>query len=176
VRTIDSILNMSELSLGTYKPNKKKIDILAIVENLYNEYKSAAARKNLQFNVNNNADFSLIYSDDYSVYQIIANLIDNAIKYTKEGGIAITLNNLDDVLEVKISDTGIGISEEYQKSLFTAFSQEEHGYTRKFEGTGLGMSLVKRYCDLIGAGIEVESKKKVGTTFTLTFPQNINLN
>lgn len=176
VRTIDAILNMSDLSLGTYKPNKKKIDIRAIVESLYNEYKSAAERKNLRLAINNNADVCSIFSDDYSVYQIIANLIDNAIKYTKKGGVEITLNNQKDALEVKISDTGIGISEEYQKDLFTAFSQEEHGYTRKFEGTGLGMSLVKRYCELIGAGIEVESKKEIGTTFTLTFPQNIRLN
>ena len=70
---------------------------------------------------------------------------------------------------VEIIDTGIGISDNYLKELFQPFSQEEQGYCRKFEGNGLGLALVKKYCEMNDADIEVESKKGVGTKFKVTF-------
>ena len=69
---------------------------------------------------------------------------------------------------IEVADTGVGISEEYIPQLFEKFSQEEQGYTRKFEGNGLGLALVKKYCDINNANIKVVSKKGVGTTFTIT--------
>ena len=109
----------------------------------------------------------------YIVTQIFANLIDNAIKYTRHGTIKITTyNNSDNFFSVDIQDTGIGISEEFQKTLFEAFTQEEQGYTRKFDGNGLGMSLVKEYCRLNNAIISLSSEKNEGTTFTVVFLSN----
>ena len=70
---------------------------------------------------------------------------------------------------MEISDTGIGISEEFLPKMFDPFSQEEQGMTRKYEGNGLGLTLVKRYCELNRIGLNVASKKNVGTTFILTF-------
>ena len=83
----------------------------------------------------------------------------------------MTVQEYDDSLLVKVIDTGIGISEKYINNLFEPFSQEEQGYTRKFEGNGLGMSLVKRYCDLISAQISVKSEKGKGTEFTVLLPK-----
>tara|TARA_B100001989_G_C24387157_1_gene387348 strand:+ start:448 stop:699 length:252 start_codon:yes stop_codon:yes gene_type:complete len=72
-------------------------------------------------------------------------------------------------LEIKVSDSGIGISDDYLPSLFEPFTQEETGYTRKFDGTGLGMALVHKYCELNNLSIKVDSKKNMGTTFTVIF-------
>jgi len=124
----------------------------------------------LELNIINNATNFVINSDMYSVTQIFSNLIDNSIKYTPKGKIDLILENpSDNLLCAKVVDSGRGISEEFLPHLFSAFSQEETGYRRKFEGTGLGMSLVKRYCDLISADIDVKSVKNEGTTFTVIF-------
>lgn len=103
---------------------------------------------------------------------MFANLIDNGIKYTKDGHVEIKVyNDNEGTLCADIKDTGIGISSEFLPTMFTPFSQEEQGYTRKFDGNGLGLALVKRYCDLNDAIVKVSSVKGEGTTFTVKFTQ-----
>ncbi len=170
IRTIDLILNMSELQTGSYKPNKVMFDIYSeILEKIYLENKYKAKELNIAFNLNKQTDDTFIYADKYSVEQIFINLLDNAFKFTQEGKIEININRQNDTLVIKVIDTGIGISEEFLPDLFHPFRQEEQGYTRTFEGSGLGLSLVKEYCDLNNAEISVESSKGGGTVFTITF-------
>lgn len=166
IRTVDSILNMSDLQLGTYQGTKRKLDVVEFLENLYKEFESLAADKNIDLQLKCDAKKKIIEVDDYAFSQILVNLIDNAIKYTKEGFIKIKLN-IKDGIKIEIKDSGIGISEEYLSHIFAPFSQEEQGYTRKYEGNGLGLALVKKYCDIINADIFVKSKKNKGTTFSL---------
>ncbi|MCK9281311.1 MAG: ATP-binding protein [Melioribacteraceae bacterium] len=172
IRTIDLILNMSEMQLGSYIPTYRKIDLeYDIINKVVNEYREALRIKGLELflDIAQDIDFSM-YADEYSLGQIAANLIDNAIKYTESGSITVSLKkNLLNKLEMTISDTGIGMSDEYKSRLFTPFSQEEEGYTRKFEGTGLGLALVKNYCNINDAEIRVESEKGKGTSFIITF-------
>ena len=98
------------------------------------------------------------------------NLIDNAIKYTNKGSVKIKpFVNEFGKIQVDIIDTGIGISEEYMPQMFEAFSQEEQGYTRSYEGIGLGLSLVKSYADLNNAEIKVQSEKNKGSVFSVIF-------
>ncbi len=174
MRTIDLILNMSELQTKTYEPIFKKIDLEDdILKNLYDEYKLMAENKKLQFNLLCNVRNPIVIADVYSTTQIFANLIDNAIKYTKEGKVEIIVDkNEKDEIYVEVRDTGIGMSEEYMQHIFEPFNQEEQGYTRSYDGTGLGLALVKNYCDINNASISVESKKNVGTTFRVTFSKN----
>jgi PAS domain S-box-containing protein len=174
IRTIDMILNTADLNAGSFEPLKSELDILSNVMNpLFNEFKEQARKKNLEFNIINNATNVIISSDLYSVSQIFSNLIDNSLKYTNTGKIDIILENpSDNLLSVKVVDTGKGIAEDFLPTLFSAFTQEESGYKRRFDGTGLGMSLVKRYCELIGAEIKVKSKKNEGTTFDVIFKLN----
>ncbi|MBU2492081.1 MAG: PAS domain S-box protein [Bacteroidetes bacterium] len=172
IRTIDLILNMSELQLGTYEISRRNINISDILYNLLIEYMKIASSKKIELNLHVESENVIINSDEYAVSQIFANLLDNAIKYTNKGRVDLSLvENEKGQIIVKISDTGIGISPEYLENLFEPFSQEEQGYSRKFEGNGLGMSLVKRYCDLINAEISVESEKNKGTTFTVILPK-----
>lgn len=171
IRTIDMILNMADLNAGSFKPIQDDLDILRdVLDPLIKEFNEPAKNKNLELKLINKAENIIIISDIYSVTQIFANLIDNAIKYTTEGEVNVIIENpTADLLSVKVVDTGRGISSEYLPNLFSAFSQEETGYRRRFEGSGLGMSLVKRYCDIVNAEIEVKSEKNEGTVFTIIF-------
>lgn len=170
IRTIDLILNMSEIQTSSYdyKPREIKLNT-EILEPIFAEYQHIAQRKNLDFTIIDETVESKIYADEYSVAQIFANLFDNALKYTEKGKITVVLRDVKEKLMVEISDTGIGISEEYLPNLFKPFIQEEQGYTRKFEGNGLGLALVKKYCELNNIEISVKSQKGKGASFTLLF-------
>ncbi len=100
--------------------------------------------------------------------------MDNAIKYTKQGSITTTIFKKGGNLCLEVSDTGIGIDDEYLPHLFEPFSQEEHGYTRKFEGNGLGLALIYKFCELNSAEIFVKTQKGKGTKFTIVFSDKIN--
>ena len=169
IRTIDLILNLSELQAGSYNFREKCLDIYSeVIYPLFQEYKKLAQRKNLIINIIRNTENTKVTADEYSIIQIFANLVDNAIKYSQEGKIEIVIDrNFNNRLFIKVSDTGIGISENYLPKMYTPFSQEEQGYTRSYEGNGLGLALVKKYCELNKADIFVDSIKGKGTTFTI---------
>ena len=171
IRTISLILNMSEIQAGTYRLNPTKLDLYSdVLLNIYNNAKQEAKEKGINFTLTNIADTTTVKADRYSAGQIFSNLIDNAIKFTSEGTVEIVVkNSKDNKIVVQIIDTGVGISEEYLPDLFNAFSQEQQGYTRKFDGNGLGLTLTKQYCNLNNAQIDVSSQKSVGSIFTVKF-------
>ncbi len=170
-RTIDSILNMAQFQAGTFDIFKTKIDInQEIIKNLYDEFKYTAKQRGLELICINESENTNVLGDKYSLTQLFVNLLDNALKYTKEGQVTIKVyNNEDGILCVDVKDTGIGIGKEFLPTLFKPFRQEEQGYTRKFDGNGLGLALVKKYCSLNDAVIKVSSKKGLGTKFTVKF-------
>jgi signal transduction histidine kinase len=173
IRTIELILNMSEMQIGSYQSFPKKIDLFNDVLNgIIKEYSKAAQAKQLEFILNCPKPDIKIFADLYSITQIFANLIDNSIKYTKQGFITLSIveNKSNNCVEVTVEDSGIGMTEEYLSSIFEPFVQEEGGYSRRFEGNGLGLALVKKYCDLNNVRIRIESEKNVGSKFILVFP------
>lgn len=171
IRTIDLILHMAELQTNSYHYYKEEFYLFKdILDILYSEFIFLTKRKGLEFEKEYLCEDVFIFKDKNSIYQIFSHIIDNAVKYTSRGKIKIVAGQLSqDQIFVEIIDTGIGISETYQKYLFTPFSQEEQGYTRKFEGNGLGLAIVKKYCDLNSATIQVESSKGKGTAFKIIF-------
>lgn len=175
IRTIDLILNMSDIQNGNYEIILETVDVYnQILEPVVKEFKSGAISNNLELTLVNNLTDDEIFSnvDTYTVNQILVNLIDNAIKYTAKGSIeVIAYSNKENSLCVDIKDTGIGISKEFQSKLFRPFAQEQQGYARSFEGNGLGMTLVNEYCKLNDIFISIKSKKSFGSTFTLIFPK-----
>ncbi len=169
-RTIDLLINFSEAKCGTYNTNKKELDIEEdILNRLIREYMFEAKRKNIEFNKTIKAQNRNIYADEYSVTQIFSNLIDNAFKFTNEGSVNIIVAEKEEGLAVSVEDTGIGISEEYLPDLFKPFTQQQQGYTRSYDGNGLGLSLTKKYCKINDARIKVKSKVGAGTKFTVIF-------
>jgi signal transduction histidine kinase len=163
---------MSELQTGSYSYRSKRFDLFKdVLRKAHKSFQVIADKKKLLLGLYNNCDNALIDADEYSVNQIFHHLIDNALKYTQHGKVDIIIgrdpgNNI----YVDIVDTGIGIADEFLPNLYLPFTREEKGYTRNYEGNGLGLALVKKYCDMNGAEIKVTSVKEKGTTFRVSFP------
>lgn len=176
IRTIDLILNTAlEISDQT-NYEFKYIDISnSILSNIIKEFEPIASEKGIS--ISSNITFNKeVLVDEYSVKQILTHLIDNAVKFTEEGEIVISAyENTNNELQISIKDTGIGISEEYSHKMFNIFSQEDSSTTRKYDGNGLGLFLVKKYCEKNNVKISVISEKDKGSIFTLAF-ENLSHN
>jgi signal transduction histidine kinase len=174
MRTINLILNIAELESKVYNPIWENINIVEqVLQQMLKNYSVLAEQKGIELSFTYDNSSLYVYGDKYSIYELLSNLIDNAVKYTFKGWIKINLGkNEKNEIMLTIEDTGIGISEEYLQNIFTPFLQEDHGYSRQFEGNGLGMALVKKYCNLNRIDIKIESKKGAGTKITLIFNSN----
>lgn len=173
MRTIDEIIDLSSFTSGNYNFNPSPINLdKEIITTLLADAKLKSLKNNLAIDYNNYYPNAIVFADSYMLTSIVRHLLDNAIKYTIEGKIKIELyKDFEEQICLSIKDTGIGISEDYFEDLFNPFTQEEMGYTRKFEGNGLGLAIVKRYADTNNIKIMVKSKKNIGTEFTLIFPR-----
>ncbi len=172
VRTIDLILNMSMVQTGNYDLSPKLLNLEEILFKLVTEFSYVAETKNLKLFLQNDSINANVFVDEYTIIHAFQNLIDNGIKYTKNGHVGVTLFNSVNGVSVSIEDTGIGISKDYLKKIFQPFTQEESGYSRSFEGNGLGLALTKKYFEMNNAKISVESEKGKGTKFKISFCNN----
>ena len=169
-RTFDLLLNMSQLQTGKYETRFENVYLYSLLKSIYNEFQSHAEEKNISLYLINEANSDpAVALDHYSMAQLLNNLVDNAVKYTDKGKVDIILYKEDSHICIDIRDTGIGISKEYMQKIFTPFSQEDVGYTRMFDGTGLGLALVKGFADINRVKIKIDSKLNEGTTFTVIF-------
>ncbi|HEX2868489.1 MAG TPA: PAS domain S-box protein [Ignavibacteriales bacterium] len=171
IRTIDLLLDMSQAQSGSLKVNPVEIDLSRdVLENLIFDFHSVAKQKGLSLNYIDGEDAALIKGDLYTVNQIFVNLVENAVKFTSKGMVEVKVYRDDEKrVCVDVKDTGVGISEEYLPKLFKPFSQEKTGYTRQFDGNGLGLALVEKYASLNNAQIQVQSRKYEGSVFTVVF-------
>ena len=173
-RTIDMILSMSAVQSGNYKANFETFSLAEEIKNLTLEFKTITTEKGLELYFSNNTRNSEISADRYTVVQVFQNLLGNAVKYTQKGHISVSIEDKgENKIVVKIADTGIGISEKYLKNLFSPFSQEDTGQTRKYDGNGLGLALVKEYVTLNKGIITVESEKNKGSVFSVIFDKKL---
>jgi signal transduction histidine kinase len=171
IRTIEEILQLSKIRAGDYDLQIENINLESeIFQPLVTKYKKEALKKNLEFTYIKTTDKDQVTGDRYMINQIFTEIIDNAIKYTFKGSVTVEqFENTENKLCVKIKDTGIGISDEYFKLIFEPFTQEHTGYSRKFEGNGLALALIKKYAELNNILIDVKSEKNVGSEFFITF-------
>jgi len=141
---------------------------------MLNEFKSLSEDKRLELKFRNDCKEALIVADRYTVNQVFQNLMNNAIKYTLKGFVEVSVKGLkNNKIRVDITDSGIGMSEEYLHNIFTPFSQEDVGHKRQYEGNGLGLALVKKYIELNHAEISIESKKNNGSVFSVVFDKDL---
>jgi len=146
--TVDSILNISMLTAGTIGVHKETINLEHLVSITVNNLKLAAEKKNLSIQLISTDKQMKIFADKNCISSAIVNLIDNAIKYTNEGGVELKLEWIKGHATLSISDTGIGISDDYKQRIYEPYTQESEGFTKHFQGVGLGLALTKRYLDL----------------------------
>lgn len=166
VRTLNLILNMAELQTGNFMPHITQVDLKQVLKKLAGEYLMKCKFKGLDFAISLGEGDHHVIGDEYSLTQIFGNLMDNAIKYTNKGAVKVSSSFAPDGrLVVEVADSGIGISNEFRETVFSPFRQEDQGYGRNFEGNGLGLALVKKYCDINSAEVTFESEKNQGTKF-----------
>jgi len=168
---INDILDLSKIEAGRLELQSEELDLRTEIEASVTPLTWIAKQKSLELKVEHRAGRLGIRGDRQRFGQVLTNIIGNAIKFTRAGSITVaTALNLNEEVEIAITDTGIGISEDFIPHLFEEFRQEHTGVTREFGGTGLGLAISKRLVTLMGGHISVKSKQGAGTTFTLTFP------
>ncbi len=166
-RTIDLMLAVSRVDSGDVHIMRSKTDLVSVMHDVIAAFTLPAKAKGINIVVETTLDSYDVLVDKYMITEAISNLVDNAVKFTREGSVTVRLRQEENRSYIDVADTGIGISEEFMAALYVPFSQEQKGYTRAYEGIGLGLSLVKRYLELNYISIGVTSSKGVGTTFSL---------
>ncbi|TQD27668.1 PAS domain S-box protein [Methanolobus vulcani] len=171
---INDILDISKIEAGKMELYLETVDIGNAVNEIVKITESLASRKNITVDVKMSDVTPLINVDKSKLKQIMYNLLGNAIKFTDNGGhVHIDVSNNDEYVIMSITDTGIGISPEDQKKLFKPFSQIDTSISRSYEGTGLGLALVKELIEVHGGRIWVESDAGKGSTFSFELPIKI---
>ncbi|GIV60817.1 MAG: hypothetical protein KatS3mg043_1906 [Rhodothermaceae bacterium] len=167
---VNDLFDLSNMELGGLPLERVPLDLHALLHPLLDDLTSRAARKNLTVHRHFAPDAPVVLGDARRIEQIFRNLFSNALKFTESGGVTVRTRRLEREVLVEVSDTGVGMARDYLDRLFTPFTQEEDWRNRRFEGTGLGLALVKRLLDRLGGRIEVESEKGKGTTFRVFLP------
>jgi signal transduction histidine kinase/CheY-like chemotaxis protein len=170
---INDILDLSKIEAGRFELNFSMVDLHALCQASIRMVKQQALLKRLKLELNLDFGVSQIRADERRLKQILVNLLSNAVKFTPDGG-SIQLTIRGDVaarqLTISVSDTGIGIPPEKQALLFQPFTQLDSSLARKYDGTGLGLALVRRLTELHGGQVSLLSEPEHGSCFTVTLP------
>ena len=177
---INNVLDMARIESGKMEIDENYGRIEDIRQTLFEIFGDEAKKKNIALHYTINVEHEHILTDTTKVKEIFVNILSNAIKYTPPGGSVMI--NVDELVcdesgymmvRTRVSDTGIGMSQDYLTKIFDAFTRERNTTKSKITGSGLGMSIVKRYVDLLGGTIDVESEPGKGSTFTVTLKHRI---
>jgi signal transduction histidine kinase len=169
---INEILDLSKVEAGRMELELAPFDLPLAIENARTFVRERAVKHGITLDVDVHERLGEYVGDERKIKQILLNLLSNAVKFTPEGGrISITANKTDNGAEISVSDTGIGIAPEDQPKIFEEFRQVGSDSTHKTEGTGLGLTLAKKFVELHGGKIWVESELGKGSTFTFTLPE-----
>ena len=170
---INDILDLSKVEAGRMELDLATFDLPSAIDNALTLIKERAARHGIELECAVDAAVGEIKADERKFKQILLNLLSNAVKFTPEGGrIAVAARPVDSMIEVSVTDTGIGIAVEDHAAVFEEFRQVGKDYTKKSEGTGLGLALTRKFVELHGGKIWVTSEPGKGSTFTFTLPVN----
>ena len=168
---INEILDLSKVEAGRMELELATFDLPLAIDNARTFVRERATRHGITLDVTIDERLGDFVGDERKIKQILLNLLSNAVKFTPEGGrIGIDARQADGVVEISVSDTGVGIAPEDQARIFEEFRQVGADYAHKSEGTGLGLTLAKKFVELHGGRIWVESEVGKGSTFTFTLP------
>ena len=177
---INNVLDMAQIESGRMEIDENYCRIEDVWKSLFAVFDEKAGEKGIAFHYTMNVEHEHVLTDTTKVKEILVNILSNAIKYTPSGGSVMI--NVDELacdepgymmVRMRVSDTGIGMSPDYLTKIFEAFTREHNTTKSKIAGTGLGMSIVKNYVELLGGTIDVESELGKGSTFTVTLKHRI---
>jgi two-component system, NtrC family, sensor kinase len=171
---INEILDLSKVEAGRMELELATFDLPLAIDNARTFVRERATKHGIDLDVTVDERLGDFVGDERKIKQILLNLLSNAVKFTPEGGrIGINARQADGSVEISVSDTGIGISPEDQAKIFEEFRQVGSDYAHKVEGTGLGLTLAKKFVELHGGKIWVTSEVGKGSTFSFTLPTNV---
>ena len=178
---INDVLDISRIESGKIKFAPIPVDITSVPDTVLSIMQGFLANRNLIFRTNLAiAETPYVMADAVRIREVLVNILGNAVKFTEDGGTigfeASYHPGGDDrhiMVRYRITDTGVGMTEEFLEHIFDEFSQEENGARTQYKGTGLGMAITKRYVDLMGGTISVDSKKGNGSTLTVELPMEL---
>ena len=178
---INDVLDISRIESGKLEYKPVPADLRDIINTVSSIARGYMENRDLNFCVSREElKTPYVMADELRIREVLLNIISNAVKFTKDGGtISFVAENCPGndehhvIVRYRISDTGIGMSEEFQSRIFDEFTQENDGARTSYKGTGLGMAIAKKYVDLMGGKIEVSSRQGIGSTFTVEIPLRI---
>lgn len=171
--TLNTILDFTQIEADKVVPYYSLVDIKEITQEVVKLFEKAAEKKNLKLKFDCIEEKFFVKCDEKLYRRIISNLVNNAVKFTLKGEVVVSILDEGENFSVKVSDTGIGIPSDKLEIIFEEFRQVSEGLGRQFEGTGLGLTIVKKYVDKLGGKINVQSKVGEGSTFTITLPKRV---
>jgi signal transduction histidine kinase len=170
---INEILDLSKVEAGRMELELATFDLPLAIDNARTFVRERAIKHGITLDIDVDERLGDYVGDERKIKQILLNLLSNAVKFTPEGGrIHINARQVDGSVEISVSDTGIGIAHQDQPKIFEEFRQVGSDYSHKVEGTGLGLTLAKKFVELHGGRIWVESEPGKGSTFSFTLPKN----
>jgi CheY-like chemotaxis protein/nitrogen-specific signal transduction histidine kinase len=180
--TLNKILNVTRLEFDKVDLKYKEFDVCRLLKNVEVFYHNSAKLNNTKISSVLKNEIIMVKSDPKLVEDILNNLVNNAVKFTHDGIIKLSAEKIvedkNNYLIIKVEDNGIGIPKEKQSLVWQEFRQASEGLNRSFEGTGLGLTITKKYVEMLGGEISLESEENIGTTFTIKLPvtdQEINV-
>ena len=178
---LNDVLDLSRIESGKVEFSPVPTNITAVTDSVIEIVKGMLLNRELNFEVHREPlQNPYVMTEPVRIREILVNILNNAVKFTKDGGTirfdaggrpGVDAQHI--VICYRIKDTGIGMSEDFQKKIFDEFAQEENGARTQYKGTGLGMPISKKYIELMGGTITVDSRKGVGTTFTVEIPMEL---
>jgi signal transduction histidine kinase len=172
LRMINEILQVGSIEAGKVKSHCENVNMLDFLVELRSGYE-ILPKKEISLRWNILPGLPNVWTDGEKLKHVLQNLINNAIKFTENGSVTISARCISDVIEFKVKDTGIGMPPDMLPSIFQMFRQLDSSNTRSYGGSGVGLYIVKKFVDLLGGKIEVESVLGEGSTFTVTLPLDV---
>lgn len=165
---VNDILDISKIESGEMTLQLKPVDLVELIKSIKVIFQPQAIEKNIKLNIFVDSKCSILLGDEIRIRQVLINFVSNAIKFTEIGEINIVLKILQDSInfqeiQFQIKDTGIGMTKEFSSKIYDIYSQESENSNRKFQGTGLGMSISKKLIDLMHGNLSIISEKGIGT-------------
>ena len=168
---LNDLLDLSKIEAGKMELEAAAFDLRPLIEGVRTLHGPVAERKGLQLEIRLAPGADLRYlGDPTRLQQILSNLLSNAVKFTENGAIVLSADRKDDRLVIKVSDTGIGMTQDAADRIFRKFEQADASTTRRFGGTGLGLSICRQLAQAMGGEISVSSRLGLGSTFTVSLP------
>jgi PAS domain S-box-containing protein len=176
MNTVHGILDIARIEVGAFQINPVALKPGDLIQRILLDFEEAAANKGITLDAAIEEPGATILCDEHCFSRALEHLVDNAIKFTEQGGVTVCLHrDRSGVVALEVRDTGVGIDPQFIPHLFQPFSQEDSGYTRRFEGSGIGLALVKNYVEFNNADVSVESEKGIGSVFRIRFLKEVGV-